>query len=83
MRKILSLEDIINKPYSKVTIELNEDCDIKEVKNILKKEGQTQISLLLNSKNKKILYNLQNARKFDYHKLKIMKNKEYVKKISV
>ena len=83
VRKILSLEDIINKPYSKVTIELNEDCDIKEVKNILKNEGQTQISLLLNSKNKKILYNLQNARKFDYHKLKIMKNKEYVKKISV
>ena len=32
VRKITSLDDIINKPYSKVTIELNENYDINELK---------------------------------------------------
>ena len=83
VRKILSLDDIIRKPYSKVTIELNENCNIKEVKQLLTREGQTQISLIINNKNQKIHYDLQNARKFDFNQLKTMKSKEYVKKITV
>jgi len=83
LRKIVSLNDIINKPYSKVTIELKEDCNIQEVKNFLITEGQTEINLIINNNNKRIHYNLQNARKFDFNQLKALKNKEYVKKITV
>ena len=83
IRKILSLDDIINKPYSKVTIELNENYNIEEIKKLLKTEGKTEINLIINNKNKKIYYNLQNARKFDFNQLKMMKSKEYVKKITV
>ena len=83
VRKILSLDDIINKPYSKVTIELEENCNIDEIKKLLKNEGQTNISLIINNKNKKIHYNLENARKFDFNQLKTIKSKEYVKKITV
>jgi len=83
IRKILSLNDIINKPYSKVTIELKENYNINEIKKLLTKEGQTEISLIINKKNQRIHFNLQNARKFDFNQLKAMKNKEYVKKITV
>ena len=83
IRKIVSVEDIINKPYSKVTIELNEDYNIEEVKKILQNTGKTQINLIINQKNKKVHYNLQNTRKFDLNQLKTMKSKEYVKKITV
>ncbi len=83
IRKILSLEDMIQKPYSKVTIELKENFDIDEIKDLLQKEGQTQINLIFNTKSKKILYNLENLRKFDFNQLKTMKSKEYVKKITV
>ena len=83
IRKILSLDDLINKPFSKVTIELEENCNMEEIKRLLKNEGQTEISLIINKKNKKIHYNLQSARKFDHNQLKIMKSKEYVKKITV
>ena len=83
VRKILSLDDIINKPYSKVTIELNENYDINELKKLLKNKGQTEISLIIHNKNKKVYYNLQNSRKFDFNHLKTIKNKEYVKKITV
>ena len=83
LKKILSLNDMINKPYSKVTIELGENYNIDEIKNILKKEGQTAVSLIFNNNNKRIHYSLQNGRKFDLNLLKMMKNKEYVKKITV
>ena len=83
VRKILSLDDIINKPYSKVTIELNEHCNLEEIKKLLKDKGETFISLIINNKNKKIYYNLKNSRKFDFNHLKMMKTKEYVKKITV
>jgi DNA polymerase-3 subunit alpha len=83
LKKILNLDDIINKPYSKVTIELKENYNIEEIKNLLKTEGQTEISLIINKKNQRIHYSLQNARKFDFNQLKAMKNKEYVKKITV
>ena len=83
LRKIVSLDDIINKPYSKVTIELKENYDIEEIKKLLAKEGQTEINLIINNDNQRIHYNLQNARKFDFNQLKALKSKEYVKKITV
>ncbi len=83
LRKILSLDDIINEPYSKVTIELKENYNLNEIKKLLFAKGGTRISLVINSDNKKILYNLKNSRKFDFDQLKMMKNKEYVKKITV
>ncbi len=83
VKKIFSLEDMINKPYTQVTIELKEHHNIEEIKRILSYAGQTQIRLIFNEKNKKIHYNLKNFRKFDFDQLKTIKNKEYVKKITV
>ena len=83
LRKIVSLDDVINKPYSKVTIELKENYNIEEIKKLLTNEGQTEINLIINNDNQRIHYNLQNARKFDFNQLKALKSKEYVKKITV
>ncbi len=83
IKKILSLNDLINKPYSKITIELNKNYNLAELKNILRNEGQTEVSLIIYEQNKKIHYNLQKPRKFDFNLLKMIKNKEYVKKITV
>ncbi len=83
LRKILSLDEILNKPYAKVTIELKENYNIEEIKNLLSLKGKTQINLIINNNNKKIHYNLQNSRKFDFNQFKLIKNKEYVKKIIV
>ena len=51
--------------------------------HFLTNEGQTKISLIINKKNQRIHFNLQNARKFYFNQLKAMKSKEYVKKITV
>ena len=74
---------MINKPYSKVTIELKENSNINEIEKLLTKQGETEINLIINRKNQKIHYYLQNSRKFDFNQLKVIKSKEYVKKITV
>ena len=83
VKKIVSLDETLNKPYSKVVIELNEGFNLNEIKKLLEIEGKTEISLVINEKNKKVYYNLQNPRKFDINQLKAMKSKQYVKKITV
>ena len=83
VRKILSLNDVIKKPYSKVTIELKENFKIDELKEILSKKGDTEINLIINNQDKKVNYSLQNNRKFDLNHLKTLKSKQYVAKITV
>ena len=83
VRKIMNLEEAINKPYSKVTIELKANCNINEIKDILSKNGETKVNLVIKNENKIAYYSLQNARKFDLNHLKALKAKNYVEKITV
>ena len=82
IRKILNLSEMINKPYEKVFIELNNDYDLQELKNTLKEEGETEIQLIIKDKNKKLSFKLEKPRKFDLSIFNNVKNKQYVKKIS-
>ncbi len=83
VKKILNLDDVINKPYSKVTIELNNDYNLKEIKELLSNKGSTEINLIIKDKNKKASFCLQENRKFDLNHLKTLKAKKYVEKITV
>ena len=83
IKKIISLDEVINKPYTKVTIELKENFKINEIKELLSKSGDTEINLVIKDKNKKIQYSFQNNRKFDLENLKALKAKKYVAKITV
>ena len=42
---------MINKPYSKVTIELKENFNLNEIKDILSKNGETKVKLVIKNKN--------------------------------
>ena len=83
VKKILSLEELIKRPYSKVTIELKENYKLNEIKEILSKSGETEINLVFKNQNKKANYLLQNNRQFDLNHLKALKAKDYVAKIIV
>ena len=83
VKKILSLDEAINKPYSKVTIELKDGFNVNEIKNLLSKRGETVINLIVKDKNNQACYSLQENRKFDINHLKTLKAKEYVEKITV
>jgi DNA polymerase-3 subunit alpha len=83
VRKILSLDEVINKPYSKVTIQLKENYNLSEISELLSDNGETEINLIINDNNEQVYYSLQNNRKFDLEHLKALKAKEYVEKITV
>ena len=82
VRKILSLEEIVNKPYEKISIELNQNYNIKELYNTLKEEGKTEINIIIRDKNKNYAFKLEKRRKFNLSLFNDIKSKEYVKKIS-
>ncbi len=84
VKKILSLDEVINKPYSNVTIELSQDYNINEIKDLLSRKGETKINFIVKDKyNKQAYYSLQENRKFDLNHLKALKAKKYVGKIIV
>ena len=83
VKKILNLDEVINKPYSKVTIELKENYNLDEIKKLLSNKGETEINLVVKNKNKQAHYSLGENRKFDFNHLKALKAKEYVEKITV
>ena len=61
---------MINKPYTKVTIEVNENFNADEIKEIFNKSGETKIDLIIISKEKRFII-LQKKRKFDFNNLKL------------
>ena len=79
----MSIEDVLNKPYSNVTIELKENYNLEEIKSILSKTGETKINLIIKDQNIKAKYLLQNNRKFDLKHLKALKAMNFVTKITV
>ncbi len=83
LKKISSLEEVINKPFSKVTIELKDNYKLDEVTKLLSKKGDTIINLVVKSNNKQACFLLQENRKFDLNNLKTLKAKKYVEKITV
>jgi DNA polymerase-3 subunit alpha len=83
VKKIINLDDVINKPYSKVTIELRDNYNIDEIKELLSNKGETKINLLIKDNNRQAVYSLQENRKFDFNHLKTLKSKKYVEKITV
>ena len=83
VKKILSLDAVINKPYLKVTIELKKDYDINDLKELLSNKGETEINLIIKDENNQAFFSLEETRKFDLNHLKALKAKKYVEKITV
>ena len=83
IKKILNLDDVINKPYSKVTIELKNGYNLNELKELLSNKGETEINIVIREQNKQAHFSLQENRKFDINHLKTLKTKKYVEKITV
>ena len=66
-----------------MTIELKDDLNLNEIKQLLSNRGDTEINFLVRDKNKQATYSLQENRKFDLNLLKTLKAKKYVEKITV
>jgi DNA polymerase-3 subunit alpha len=82
IRKIVDLTDLVNKTYENVSIELSNREKLKELDELLKNNGETKVNVVLRDSNKRYIFQLEKTRKFDFSLFNLIKNKEYVKKIS-
>ncbi len=82
VKKIVLLDRLINSNYKKVSIEIDEKLDLRELKKLLEKKGETEVQLIIRQKDTKYTVKLENPRKFDLKLFNEVKNREYVKKIT-
>jgi DNA polymerase-3 subunit alpha len=82
IKKIVDLSELVNKTYESVSIELNDKKMFNELNKLLESTGKTKINIILKENNKNYFFELEKSRKFDFNLFGLIKNKEYVKKIS-
>ncbi|MBL6857174.1 MAG: DNA polymerase III subunit alpha [Pelagibacteraceae bacterium] len=83
IKKLVDLSDLVNKTYESVLIELSDKKMLKELNELLSKNGETKIRVVLKDNSKNYRFELDRTRKFDFNLFNLIKNKEYVKKISL
>tara|TARA_Y100000590_G_scaffold70869_1_gene77649 strand:+ start:2738 stop:6160 length:3423 start_codon:yes stop_codon:yes gene_type:complete len=83
VRKISSLDKIIQSNYGDVKIEIyNTDC-LDKLNKVIGEKGESRIRISITNSNKSYLFELKNKRKFDYETLKFLNKEQYIKKISI
>ncbi len=82
IKNIINLSDFIKKTYENIVIEINGKSDLKDLKDTLKENGNTNVKIKIRRTSKTYTFSLKKLRKFDFNTFKDIKNKEYVKKIS-
>ncbi len=74
VKKISSLKDLFNKPVSEIELKLNHPEQVKEISNILIKEGSTNVKIIINNLDNDLVFQLKNKRLVDRQSLIILKN---------
>ena len=82
VKKIISLDNLLNSNYKKVSIEINDNSNFNELKKLLETKGETEIKIVLKENDNKFTFKLENLRKFDLKLFNEVKNRQYVKKIT-
>ena len=83
VRKIVSFQDLTQKNYNEIYIEIDKSDDLKRLSNSIKEKGNSKIKISINDTNKNYLFELKDKRKFDYETLKSLNKEHYIKKIIV
>jgi len=82
IKNIIDINDFINSVHEKVTIEIKEKSDFKQLKDLLKENGKTKVKIKIGNTSKSYTFELKNPRKFNFKTFNSIKDKEFIKKIS-
>ena len=82
VKNIIDISDLTSKVHEKVTIELKNEGDFDQLKDLLKENGKTKIEIKIDNLSKIYTFELKNPRKFNFKTFNTIKVKEFVKKIS-
>tara|TARA_B100000963_G_scaffold361981_1_gene401578 strand:+ start:1929 stop:5327 length:3399 start_codon:yes stop_codon:yes gene_type:complete len=78
VKKIIPLDDILNKPINHIKIKLNTFKEFNRLSNILVKKGDVEIIFEVNENDKKYTLKLKNKRQVDKNVLNSIKNQGFL-----
>jgi len=81
VRKIVSLDKMVNLNYNNVHIEINQSDSLKQLYEKIKEKGDSKIKISILEDHKKYMFELKEKRKFNYDTLKYLNKEPYIKKI--
>ena len=73
VKKIVSLKDIFNKPIFEIEFKTENPDKIKEISNLIKKEGTTEVKINIKDGDKKLVFKLKNKRLVDRKSVNTLK----------
>ena len=82
IKKIINIDDIMNKTHENVTIELKDKSSFDQLKDLLKESGNTKVKIKIGDTSKTYIFELKNPRKFNFKTFNAIKDKDFIKKIS-
>ena len=82
VKKIVSLKEISNKSFAKITLEISDFENFNNLSDILKEKGETSVRIKIIENKKNLVFELTNKRKINKDTLRILKKEPYLKRIS-
>ena len=76
VQKIISLQDLLNKPINCVTFNLKSLKELDEISKYLLKNGDTSVEIKISDENNNFNFQLKNKRNIDRKTLNLLRNKE-------
>ena len=74
MKKISSLNSLVNKPIKNVVISIEDENSLKKIDKILYKPGDTIVKIKVISNSEELVFNLKNKRYFNRGHINLLKN---------
>ena len=76
VKKIVSLKDIFNKPIFEIEFKTENPDKIKEISNLIKKDGTTEVKINIKDGDKNLVFKLKNKRFVDRKSVNILKKQD-------
>ena len=83
VRKISPIEEVTNKNYNQVLIEIDKSNNLDNLYKMINEKGDSVIKISILEGNKNYLFELKDKRKFDNKIFTLLNKEHYIKKISV
>ena len=76
VKKVTSLKALYNKPISEIEFEITRQDQMKEISELVKAEGGTDVKIKFNNGKEELIFKLKNKRFVDRKLLNIIKNQD-------
>ena len=78
VKKMISLNEIVNKPIKKITFKFSDIKNIKKLRQMSKENGETEVNIILDKKDEILTFQLKDKRKVNTQLIKTLNLQENI-----